>query len=269
MTTAGDQLPSAARCEVEAHAAVASSGPISNVGTSAGPSRPLSAADFDRLVEASGPASLLLVISGWMSPALAARVAPEDILQEALMHAWRDRDQVALDGTPRGFRLWLLAIVKNRIHDAADRELALKRGGGAVRVPLAGDGALPSSAPAWTAMLTTTPSRVAMLREQSAAMQAVLQSLPDDCREIVRLRLFEQQPIDSIAAAMGIGSSAVRHRFRRGVEIYQRRLVAQMGTRAGGGGGGGGGETASGGGGDAAGFHPERPRPAHDEPFSS
>ena len=63
-------------------------------------------------------------------------------------------------------------------------------------------------------------------------MRGALANLPDDVRDVVRLRLFEQLPVDEIAQRLNLGPAAVRHRFRKGAELYQQRLVAELGTRS-------------------------------------
>jgi RNA polymerase sigma factor (sigma-70 family) len=200
-------------------------------GDADNPLRSGSGADWDRLIEAIGPASLLAVIELRMNPALKRCHAAEDVFQEALLHAWRDRAKHEWRGL-KSFRNWLLTIVDRRICDLADQVQAQKRGGGAVVAPfsaLAGsDSAGPSPLP-WD---STTPSRIAVYREQADAMRAALASLPDDVREIVQLRLFEQLAVEEIAQRLNLGMSAVRHRFRKGAELYQRKLVAELGTRS-------------------------------------
>ena len=187
-----------------------------------------SPAAWDALIESVNPAALLVVIQSRMSSTLLRLHTPEDVFQEALLHAWRDRQSVEWRG-PRAFRAWLLSIAENRIRDLADRESARKRGGGQT-APLAGivvDGASTGTASGSLAGATsTTPSRVAMRRERAAAMSAALAALPEDVREVVRLRLFEQLTMEAIAARVGIGLSAARHRFRRGAEEYQALLRA-------------------------------------------
>lgn len=191
----------------------------------------VTASEFDRRIEALGPASLLLVIERRMGPALCRAMTPEDILQEALLHAWRDRAAHAWQGL-RAFRSWLLSIVDHRIADARDRAGALKRGGSDRTLSLEartdsvdGDGLdVPRS---------TTPSRVAWRAEQAQAIRSALASLPEDVREVVRLRLVEQEGIDEIAARLALGSSAVRHRFRRGAEMFRHRLSSALGTQDG------------------------------------
>lgn len=189
---------------------------------------------WDSLIEAVGPASLLVVIESRLSPALRRQTTPEDVFQEALLHAWRDRARCEWRGI-RSFRSWLLSIIDNRIREAADRLGAEKRGGGrepVVASALSGDTSGGSTADGLWPAISTTPSRVAIFREQAAAMQAALSELPEESREVVRLRLFEQLQIEEVAARLSLGESAVRHRFRKGAELYHCRLKAALATRA-------------------------------------
>ncbi len=170
-----------------------------------------------RLIDAVGPAWLLVAIRARMSVALLRRYEAEDVLQETLLHAWRDRRRCTWQGV-RAFRAWLLEIAGNRVRDLAEHEGRLKRGAGAELVLDLAEAQLPPG--------TTTPGRLAAWREQAAAMQEALASLPEDLREVVRLRLFEELPMDAVAARIGIGLSAAKHRLRKGAEIFRRRLRA-------------------------------------------
>jgi RNA polymerase sigma factor (sigma-70 family) len=60
-------------------------------------------------------------------------------------------------------------------------------------------------------------------------MDSALDALPDDLREVVRLRLFEELTLEEIAARLNLGVSGVRHRFRRGGTLYQQALVEALG----------------------------------------
>ena len=185
---------------------------------------------WDDLIEAVDPASLLVLIERKLSRPLAAQYAPEDIFQESLLHAWRDRHQCQWQGL-RHFRAWLISIIDHRIHDAADRAGAQKRGGGS---PLQSFREPGESTPgADVPVDSRTPSRIAMFKEQAAAMQEALTSLPSELTDVVRLRLFDQLPLDRIADRLGISVAAVRHRFRKGLEIYQRRLRTALVSRSG------------------------------------
>lgn len=184
-------------------------------------------ADWDRLIEAVGPAALLVTIDQRLSAALKSRFSPEDILQEALLHAWRDRAQLEWRGL-RSFRGWLLTIIDNRIRDLAAYAGAQKRANAAeITAPPRTDSN--DSQTSFLAGLTsTTPSRIAIRREQAAAMQAALADLPDDQRDVVRLRLFDHLSMEDIAARLQIGLSAARHRFRAGAVEYYARLSSAL-----------------------------------------
>lgn len=188
--------------------------------------------EWDRLIEAVDPAALLVVIERRMSPALRNLYAPEDVLQEALLHAWRGRTEHEWRGI-RSFRAWLVAIIEHRIHDLADRASAAKRDGGRPALPLSmprdGSTSALSEVPL---VASTTPSRLAMYREQTEAMLYALEGLPEDVREIVRLRLFEELTLEEIAVRLGLGPSAVGRRFRKGSELYVRRLRSAIGSHA-------------------------------------
>jgi RNA polymerase sigma-70 factor (ECF subfamily) len=207
---------------------------LDGLTTDENPLRSDSAAVWDRLIEAVGPASLLVIINDRMSATLRKRLTPEDIWQETLLHAWRDRSQFDWRGL-KSFRSWLLTIIDHRIRDAAAHEEAQKRGGG--ESPVAFSVLEPSGTESKQGhfagpVVSTTPSRVAMYREQAGAMQAALNALPPELRDVVRLRLFEQLTMEEVANRLGIGVSGARHRFRKGVRIYQRRLLAELTTRS-------------------------------------
>jgi RNA polymerase sigma factor (sigma-70 family) len=187
---------------------------------------------WDELVEAVAPASLLVLIDQRLGPALRSRYSAEDILQESLLHAWRDRGHCQWRGL-RTFRAWLISIIEHRIYDIADYSGARKRGGRIAHRPL-GDGGEPQRGGEGVVLMqSTTPSRIAVYREQAAAMSAALDELPTELAVIVRLRLLEQLPVSAIAEHLGIGESAVRHRLRKGAEMYSRRLQAALASRSG------------------------------------
>ena len=181
---------------------------------------------WDRLIEAMHPASLLLVIERQLGPRLRGHVAAEDVLQEALLCAWRDRARVPWQGVA-AFRRWLLILVQRRLHDLVDIVQAKKRGGDVHTVSWSslGDPYGSSSAAVFAGPVdSTTPGRVARLREQAAAMRQALDVLPPDLRDVLVLRLFEDEEILAIGARLGLGESAVRHRFRKAAGLYYERL---------------------------------------------
>lgn len=178
------------------------------------------------VVQAANPAALLVAIRVRLGPTLAELVVPDDIWQETLLRAWRQRAAFHWQGVS-AFRRWLLSIAEHCVEDCRDRFKAGERDAARTRRWAAIGAADGEVAEPWA---STTPSRVASTRELAAAMQGALESLPDEVREVVRLRLFDELMIDEIAERLSLGASAVRHRFRRGVEVYRDRLRALITT---------------------------------------
>ena len=174
---------------------------------------------WERIVDSLGPASMLVCIRDRMSDPLLADLSPEDIWQETLLHVWRDRSKHDWRGM-RSFRQWVLRIAENRILNAVDTIQTLKRGGDKARVELPSESGLVPP-PMVDSM---TPSRIASAREQADAMRTALESLPEELIEVVRLRLFEETPVLEVAERLGIGESAVKHRFRKGAALYAQSL---------------------------------------------
>ncbi len=183
-------------------------------------------AQFDALVEAAGPDTAIAVIDRMMGAAVRGECAAEDVWQEALALAWRDRAQHTWTDVA-GWRRWTLAIARNRVRDIAKAASREKRGGGGRRA-LFSDLGTPSGT-SLSALLpagSVTPSRVAGARERSRLVLDALASLPEDVEPVIRLHLLEERPMEEVAAELGIGVSAAWHRYRRGAVAYAQRLKA-------------------------------------------
>ncbi|MDX2198457.1 MAG: RNA polymerase sigma factor [Phycisphaerae bacterium] len=188
-----------------------------------------SAAAWDELIAATDPASLLVIIEARMGPRLRSLHTPEDVFQEALLHAWRDRTRCEWRGV-KAFRSWLLTIIDHRIADLAEAAAAKKRGGATPvatmpQISTAGD-----TGPAGP-IDSTTPSKIAIYREQAAAVREALLRLPPELAAVLQLRLLEQLTCEEVAAKLGIGESAVRHRFRKAALLYRRCLTQALRSR--------------------------------------
>jgi RNA polymerase sigma-70 factor (ECF subfamily) len=177
---------------------------------------------------------MLVILRSRMGPALRELMTPEDVWQETLLHAWRDRKSCRCQRS-EAFRKWLLQVAENRIRDLVDAANAAKRGAGRTALSLAEMSGHTSvddaAASAWVA--STTPSRIAVHAEQARAMEAALATLPSQLRDVVRQRLFEELTMPEVAERLGIGLSAAKHRFREGASIYRRELAAVLGRTAG------------------------------------
>lgn len=185
----------------------------------------LDSLQWDRLIESVGPESILVVISGWLGREVKRVWSAEDVWQETLAQAWRDREQHTWTGVQE-YRRWLLSIAHNRVRDAGRRATAAKRGGGDGQAlfsdlaPSQADRSLSALLPAGS----TTPSRVAGARERAGLMEDALESVSADCAVVLREHLFGDRPMPEVAAELGIGLSAAWYRLRKGSEQYARAL---------------------------------------------
>lgn len=178
-------------------------------------------ARWDEIVRSLRPEAMLVVIAGAMSRSLRERCSPEDVWQETLAYAWRDRAQHRWQDE-RAFRAWLFEIARNRIREAARALATEKRGAGRAERRTAdlsaslGSGLHPAD--------SLSPSRACVRGERREAVDQVLAQLPPEIGEVVRLHLLEQLPMEAVAARLGIGLSAAWHRFRKGSELCAQRL---------------------------------------------
>lgn len=185
--------------------------------------------EWSRLIERLEMPVVLVVISSWMGERLRRECTAEDIWQESLAMAWRDRAAHRWQGL-RTFRGWLLGIARNRIHDAVDRMDAKKRGGGRRTSSLAAlcerrDASVSDLLPP----ATTTPSRAAAAAERAEMLRAALATLPPEYETVVRLRLFEELPMREVAARAGVSLTTATQRFFRGAALYRLELQRRLG----------------------------------------
>jgi len=176
-----------------------------------------------RVIDSANPATLLLIIESRLGIA-AKECASEDILQETLIRAWQARSSLQWQGY-RAFRSRLLTIADRCIADARERHFTEKRGGGKIVSLNCGAS---SSAPGIDPPGSTTPSRVARYREEAQIIRAAISDLPEDVRDVIRLRLLEQLTMHDVATRLELPLSTVQHRIRRGAALYQTRLRALL-----------------------------------------
>jgi len=189
---------------------------------------------WEEIVRSMNPSAMQVVIGSSMSKKLREHCSPEDVWQETLTHAWRDRAQHRWEG-PNAFRAWLFEIARNRIREIARGLSAEKRGAGE-RTARFSELAVNSSTTSLAANLpldSQTPSRIVSKDERRAAAREAVASLPSDLRDVVRMHLLEEQTMEAIAAKLGIGVSAAWHRFRKGSEMLARILPGADASSAG------------------------------------
>ena len=136
----------------------------------------------------------------------APAVDVDDLVQETLLHAWRNRDQYRGDAS---FDTWILAIARNRIRmrRRADRT----RG-------------------AFEAALQAVdreeiPDEILRSAETAGAIRRALEALPADQRDVLLRRYFQGLSIRHIAASLGETEKAIESRLHRAREALREQLI--------------------------------------------
>lgn len=162
---------------------------------------------------------LLLVAHRELSPELRAKVSPSDVLQETFLIA--QRKMASFEGASEEELLaWLRGILLNKIHSAEQRYLGAQARD--VRREVLLD--LSRGGQDGLAANVDSPSRCAMAAERSVVVDEYLRRLPHEYETVLRLRYWEQLPLEEIAHRMHRSTDAVQKLWFRAVERMKREL---------------------------------------------
>jgi RNA polymerase sigma-70 factor, ECF subfamily len=160
---------------------------------------------------------LLLMANQELTPALWAKIAPSDIVQDTLLEAGRDFPRFH-GGNEEELLVWLGAILRNNVANVrrhfetakreVDREIPLEE---LPRVEMPPD-------------QTESPSRQAQAHEQDEQLEKALRQLPEHYRQVLRMHTTDGLSFVQIAAKMGTSADAVRKLFGRAVEDLAKHL---------------------------------------------
>jgi RNA polymerase sigma-70 factor (ECF subfamily) len=165
-------------------------------------------------------AYLRLVAEKELDPELRAKGSASDLVQQTFLEAHRDFGQFG--GTSRDELLaWLRRLLLNNLANfsrsfrdtgkrAIDRELRL--GSQNPATLLADD--------------SVTPGSKVVAREQEESLRQALARLPDDYRQVIRLRHEDERTFEEIAVLMQRTANAVRKLWLRAVERLQQEMEA-------------------------------------------
>jgi RNA polymerase sigma-70 factor (ECF subfamily) len=171
---------------------------------------------------------LLLVANQELKPDLRRKVGPSDLVQETFVQL-QDRIGQFRGGTEQELRAWLRKILINRIHDEERRFQAGVRNVSREQ-PLAGDsaaGILPSEPQA----VSPGPRSNAIQREVSEELQAAINQLPAEYREVLRLKTWERLSYVEIGQRMNKSPDAVRMLWNRAFQRLRRQVVEKENER--------------------------------------
>lgn len=165
-------------------------------------------AAFLALLSAHGPSvrRLARVITGRDADA-------DDVLQDTFLSAWRGREALRSDGSPRA---WLLAIARNAARRRVRREALVR-----AEEPSLLDLGL---AAGWGAEDDADPESLAAAHADREALARALESLPHDDREVIVLRDLDGLSGEEVAATLGLSLAAQKSRLHRA----RLRLMAAL-----------------------------------------
>ncbi len=151
------------------------------------------------------------VVAG-LSPRLRQKIAASDILQEAVLEAFRSLPEFPGDAE-EDFRRWLRRILENQMKDAVRRFAAQKR-----------DTRREQPFPAPPAATGPTPSRLAMSAEQRAAVWAALDRLRPDYAQVIRMVHENGLPMAEVARVLDRSAEAARKLYARAIAALAREM---------------------------------------------
>jgi RNA polymerase sigma-70 factor, ECF subfamily len=179
--------------------------------------------ELARFIESRRP-QLLTYIQHNLGPALRKKLEVEDILQEVVLVALNSLQAFAVPGRDP-FKL-LCQMAEQRIIDAHRHHVAAQKRAADREVSI--DGAVGDGEPIGLIKMLvasmTSPSQAFSRAQKELRLQEVLGHLPDEQREVLRLRYVEGLPTKSVAEQLGKSDGAVRVLLTRTLAKLQRML---------------------------------------------
>jgi RNA polymerase sigma-70 factor, ECF subfamily len=154
------------------------------------------------------------------------RIDVSDVVQEVLVEASR-RLQDYLNDPRMPFHLWIRQIAKDRIIDAHRRHRVSAKRSVDREQPLVPAGPIDQSTIDLAGQLCDpqlTPAAAATQRELAVHVQAAIEQLDENDREIILMRHYEQLSNQEIATALQLTEPAASMRYLRALKRLRRTL---------------------------------------------
>jgi RNA polymerase sigma-70 factor, ECF subfamily len=162
-----------------------------------------------------------------LDPALARRVDASDIVQDVLIEA-NQRLNDYLKNPAMPFHLWVRHLAQDRIIDVHRRHRQAQRRSIDREQPLARPAWADESSASFVASLVDpekTPATEALHAELSRRLNAAIDALADDDREIILLRHQEQLSNQDTARVLELTEAAASMRYLRAVRRLKTVLI--------------------------------------------
>jgi RNA polymerase sigma-70 factor (ECF subfamily) len=168
---------------------------------------------------------LVILATAQLDARLRRRVSPSDLVQEAMLGAYRDFQQFR-GGTERELLAWLRQILIHCLHHAYETHLQAHRRDLRREVPLDDLGqSLDRSALLLSEVLVDrgdSPSAPARQRERAVAVADMLAQLRPDYRDVIVLRNLQGYSFEEVAERMQRKPGAVRMLWLRAIEKFRQ-----------------------------------------------
>lgn len=147
-----------------------------------------------------------------LGPVLRARLDTLDLAQTAYQAAFRDLGRYRYEGKG-SFSRWLLGILENKIRNSLEYFQAKRRD---MRKEVALDAGAPIAAPAWS------PADALEAVEDRERLEKVMDSLPEDYRDVLVSRYYLGMPWAEIGEQMGRSEEAAQMLCNRALARLKR-----------------------------------------------
>ncbi|MFM7058697.1 MAG: sigma-70 family RNA polymerase sigma factor [Planctomycetota bacterium] len=156
---------------------------------------------------------MLRLIDRSLSTALRRRMDAEDVLQEVELHCPPDVQEL-MELPAARFQGWLRTVVRRRLCGLQRRHLDAQRRDPRREVSIETE---ETGRDPLAAMIARNPSAAALLEttEQAARLNHCLEKLGEQDRCLLRLRYFENLPLQEVAAKLGVSTETCRKRDYR------------------------------------------------------
>jgi RNA polymerase sigma-70 factor, ECF subfamily len=152
-----------------------------------------------------------------------------DVVQETLLEAHRDFASFQ-GGTEPELLAWLRRILSHNLFNEARRFAAQQRDTSReISIDQVRAGVEHSSVALARGLAadTPTPSQVASQRESAVRLADALAKLPDDYRDVLMLRIFEELPAEEVAQRMNRTAGAVRMLQMRALQALREVMGSE------------------------------------------